>query len=92
VLVQAAGNPIALIELARAIAADPVAGRRWDAEPLPLTERLSAIIIDRLDALPEPTRAALLLAAVADAPDLGAAAGGSFELDPKRWCRPRRRA
>src|SRR6266545_424766 len=83
VLVQAAGNPMALIELARAIAADPVAGRRWDAEPLPLTDRLSAIIIDRLDALPEPTRAALLLAAVADAPDLGAAAGGSFELDPK---------
>ncbi len=83
VLMQAAGNPMALIELARAIAADPVAGRRWDAEPLPLTERLSAIIIDRLDALPEPTRAALLLAAVADAPDLGAAAGGSFELDPK---------
>lgn len=83
VLVQAAGNPMALIELARAIAADPVAGRRWDAEPLPLTERLSAIIIDRLDALPEPTRAALLLAAVADAPDLGGAAGGSFELDAK---------
>jgi DNA-binding CsgD family transcriptional regulator len=86
VLVQAAGNPMALIELARAIAADPVAGRRWDAEPLPLTERLSAIIIDRLDALPQPTRAALLLAAVAEAPDLGAAAaaaGGNLELDPK---------
>jgi DNA-binding CsgD family transcriptional regulator len=83
VLVQAAGNPMALIELARAIAADPVAGRCWDAEPLPLTERLSAIIIDRLDALPESTRAALLLAAVGDAPDLGAAAGGSLELDPK---------
>jgi DNA-binding CsgD family transcriptional regulator len=83
VLVQAAGNPMALIELARAIAADPVAGRRWDAEPLPLTERLSAIIVDRLDGLPEPTRAALLLAAVADALDLRAAAGGSLELDPK---------
>ncbi len=29
VLAQAAGNPIALIELSRIIAADPAAGRRW---------------------------------------------------------------
>jgi DNA-binding CsgD family transcriptional regulator len=73
VLSQAAGNPMALIELARAIAADPAAGRRWDAEPLPLTDRLSAILAHRFDRLPEPTRAALLLAAVADSPDLNAA-------------------
>jgi DNA-binding CsgD family transcriptional regulator len=83
VLAQAAGNPMALIELARAIAADPAAGRRWDAEPLPLTERLSAIIAHRFNALPEPTRAALLLAAVADSPDLGAAAGDTFGLGPR---------
>jgi len=70
VLAQAAGNPMALIELARAIAADPLAGRRWDAEPAPLTDRLSAIIIHRFGTLPQPTRAALLLAAVADSPDL----------------------
>ena len=36
VLAQAAGNPMALIELSRVIAADPAAGRRWAAEPLPL--------------------------------------------------------
>jgi hypothetical protein len=29
VLAQAEGNPMALIELARVIAADPAAGRRW---------------------------------------------------------------
>ena len=35
VLAQAAGNPLALIELAKAIADDPAAGRRWAAEPMP---------------------------------------------------------
>jgi DNA-binding CsgD family transcriptional regulator len=74
VLGQAAGNPMALIELAKVIADDPAASRRWDAEPLPLTDRLSAVITSRFAALPEQARAALLLAAVADGPDLRAAA------------------
>jgi len=75
VLAQAAGNPMALIELATVIADDPAASRRWAAEPLPLTDRLSAVLTSRFAALPEPTQAALLLAAVADDPDLGAAVG-----------------
>jgi AAA ATPase domain len=66
VLAQAAGNPMALIELATVIADDPAASRRWAAEPLPLTDRLSAVLTSRFAALPEPTQAALLLAAVAD--------------------------
>src|SRR5580693_5318601 len=70
VLGQAAGNPMALIELAKVIADDPAASRRWDAEPLPLTDRLSAVITSRFAALPGQARAALLLAAVADGPDL----------------------
>ena len=74
VLAQAAGNPMALIELATVIADDPAASRRWAAEPLPLTERLSAVITARFAGLPDRTRAALLLAAVADAPDLRVAA------------------
>jgi DNA-binding CsgD family transcriptional regulator len=74
VLAQAAGNPMALIELATVIADDPAASRRWAAEPLPLTERLSAVITARFAALPEQARAALLLAAVADGPDLRVAA------------------
>jgi len=74
VLAQAAGNPMALIELATVIADDPAASRRWAAEPLPLTDRLSAVITSRFAALPEQARAALLLAAVADGPDLRAAA------------------
>ena len=74
VLAQAAGNPMALIELAKVIADDPAAGRRWTAEPLPLTDRLSAVITSRFAALPGQAQAALLLAAVADSPDLTAAA------------------
>jgi DNA-binding CsgD family transcriptional regulator len=74
VLTQAAGNPMALIELARVIADDPTASRRWAAEPLPVTDRLSAVISSRFAALPEATQSALLLAAVADGPDLRAAA------------------
>jgi hypothetical protein len=65
---------MALIELAKAIADDPAASRRWAAEPLPLTDRLSAVLTSRFAALPEPARAALLLAAVADGPDLQVAA------------------
>jgi DNA-binding CsgD family transcriptional regulator/tetratricopeptide (TPR) repeat protein len=74
VLAQAAGNPMALIELAQVIADDPAASRRRAAEPLPLTDRLSAVINSRFAALPEQTQAALLLAAVADGPDLRTAA------------------
>ena len=70
VLAQAAGNPMALIELSKVIADDPAASRRWAAEPLPLTDRLSAVLTSRFAALPEQARAALLLAAVADDPDL----------------------
>jgi DNA-binding CsgD family transcriptional regulator len=72
VLGQAAGNPMALIELARVIAADPAAGRRWASEPLPPTQRLAAIITAQYRALPQATRQALLLAAVADSPDMPA--------------------
>jgi DNA-binding CsgD family transcriptional regulator len=74
VLAQAGGNPMALIELAKVIAADPAASRRWAAEPLPLSDRLSAVFTSTLAALPGETQAALRLAAVADGPDLGAAA------------------
>ncbi|HEY6492376.1 MAG TPA: AAA family ATPase [Trebonia sp.] len=75
VLAQAAGNPLALIELARAVATDPAASQRWAVEPLPPGDRLTAVITARFATLPEPVRAALLLAAVADGQDLRAAGG-----------------
>ncbi|HEY0718039.1 MAG TPA: AAA family ATPase, partial [Streptosporangiaceae bacterium] len=63
VMSQAAGNPLALIELSKAIAADPEAGRRWASEPLPLPRRLADIMVTRFAALPRQTRAALVLMA-----------------------------
>jgi len=57
VLAQAEGNPLALIELSRMIATDPGAGRRWAAEPLPLTDRLTAIMAVQFGALPGSARA-----------------------------------
>lgn len=81
VLAQAAGNPMALIELCRVIAADPAAGRRWASEPLPPTERLAAVIAGLYDTLPESAQEALLLAAVADSPDLTAAAVPGLTAD-----------
>jgi len=84
VLAQAAGNPLALIELAKVIAADPSAGRRCAAEPLPLSRKLATVLAARFAGLPEPTRAALLLAAIADSPGpsagSSAAIGGTYGL------------
>ncbi|MEV5533824.1 AAA family ATPase [Streptomyces prunicolor] len=76
VLAQAAGNPLALIELARVIAADPDAGRRWTAEPLPLTGQLTDLMAAQYVALPPAARSALLLAAATDSPDLTTALPG----------------
>jgi DNA-binding CsgD family transcriptional regulator len=66
VITQAAGNPLALIELARAIASDPSAPQRSAQLPLPLSDALCAELAAGFATLPEPTRAALLAAAAAD--------------------------
>ncbi len=81
VLAQAAGNPLALIELSRLVAAEPDAGRRWPSELLPLTSQLTSVMAARYAALPRPAQAGLLLAATADSPDLTAyVGGGSIEI------------
>lgn len=82
VLAQAAGNPLALIELSKAIAADPGAGRHWAAEPLPLTDRLRSVLAAQVAVLPESARTALLLAAVADSPELALQVPGLEALAP----------
>ncbi|MGW2161431.1 AAA family ATPase [Nonomuraea sp. NPDC001699] len=69
VLAQAVGNPLALIELTKAVAADQDAGRHWEAEVLPLTNVLTGVLAARYAALPDDTRRALLLTAAADSPD-----------------------
>ncbi len=63
VLAEAAGNPLALIELpAAAVKLDPA--RAW--RPLPLTVRLEATFATRLTALDADVRALVLVAALDD--------------------------
>jgi DNA-binding CsgD family transcriptional regulator/tetratricopeptide (TPR) repeat protein len=82
VLAQAAGNPLALIELTRTVTGDPAAERTWAGLPLPLTDRLSAMFTARLVELPTLTRDALLLAAAADSTDRDAVTRAGPGLDP----------
>ena len=73
VLAEAEGNPMAIIELSRALADDPAAARHGAIGPLPVSSRAAAPIVSRLAALPAQARSALLLAAVAEGPDTDAA-------------------
>ncbi|MGC0384858.1 DNA-binding CsgD family transcriptional regulator [Streptomyces sp. SAI-129] len=86
ILQEAAGNPLALVELTRAFAA---AGGRPEGSrvegPLPVTDRLEAIFARHLRHLPDATRRALLLLAAADAPDAPVAARGLPEAADTRW-------
>ncbi|MGW2327717.1 ATP-binding protein [Streptomyces sp. NPDC001700] len=65
VLDQAAGNPLALVELARAYGASgpTLAPDATTEDLLPPTDRLTRLYAADLDALPEATRHALLLVA-----------------------------
>lgn len=65
IIEQAAGNPLALIELARAFAKEPGLQRPGAIEALPLTTRLERLFAADLPDLPQATRHALLLAAAA---------------------------
>ncbi|MFE2704411.1 helix-turn-helix transcriptional regulator [Streptomyces mirabilis] len=67
VLEQAAGVPLALVELARAVARDPAAAHE---DTLPLTDRLEAIFAADLPELPPVTRELLLFAAAAESAEL----------------------
>lgn len=73
IMEYAAGNPLALVELARASAEAPSSALVSAAGGLLLTDRLEAVFAQRLAGLPEATRRVLLFAAAADAPDLPAA-------------------
>ncbi|MFF5860682.1 ATP-binding protein [Streptomyces sp. NPDC012751] len=87
ILRQAAGNPLALVELARATAGSSPPVPTGSAEALPLTARLEEVFARRLEGLPEGTRRVLLFAAAADAPDVPAAllAASAASADVDAW-------
>ncbi|GAA0361325.1 AAA family ATPase [Actinoallomurus spadix] len=68
VLTEAAGNPLALIELPAALSGDRV---RQSLTPwLPTTRRLERAFLSRVSELPDPTRTILLITAADDEGDL----------------------
>lgn len=84
ILQEAAGNPLALVELARATATRQPDGSGVEG-PLPVTERLERIFAEHAEFLPEATRYLLLLLAAADATDAPTASRGLPEADDKAW-------
>jgi len=86
VLREAAGNPLALLELPGA--GGPTADEQSLPGGLPLTERLEHAFAGRVSDLPDTTRLALLVAALSDGDAVGeilqaasAVAGTSVDLD-----------
>nr|QIY77620.1 AAA family ATPase [Streptomyces sp. RLB1-33] len=80
VLAEAAGNPLALLELPARVAER---SHEWQTAPLPLSQRLEHLFAARVDPLPAETRRALLLAALDATGDLGilVAAFGADAID-----------
>jgi hypothetical protein len=90
VLTEAAGNPLALLELPSALASHHLEGDSPLPEWLPLTTRLERAFAARVTGLPAATRTLLLVAAVDDGDDLAevlAASGliGGSAPGPEVW-------
>src|SRR6202042_1924677 len=79
-LEQAAGNPLALVELARALPSSPGARERLSSTPTTLTARLEEAFSSRLDGLSEETRVMLLAAALDGRASLDEVATAASEL------------
>jgi DNA-binding CsgD family transcriptional regulator len=69
-LAQAAGNPLALLELPSSLSDPQLQGRAALPETTPLTARLRSAFLQRIDVLPAGTRTALLIAALDDGGEL----------------------
>ncbi|MBO1413742.1 LuxR family transcriptional regulator [Streptomyces sp. FH025] len=86
IIEQAAGNPLALIELARAFAKGPSLRRPGAIDAVPLTTRLERLFAANLPDLPPETRHALLLVAAAGAERFSDALHAVPGLDdPEVW-------
>jgi DNA-binding CsgD family transcriptional regulator len=62
-LAEAAGNPLALLELPAGLTAAQLGGAEPLPDAMPLTPRLQGVFRRRIDALPEATRTVMLIAA-----------------------------
>ncbi|MCL6670201.1 AAA family ATPase [Streptomyces panaciradicis] len=85
ILAEADGNPLALIELPRALTAAQETGADFLPPTLPLSARLRWLFESRVSHLPEPTRRLLLLAALGSedsTPLMKVVAGCASDLAP----------
>ena len=86
ILGQAAGNPLGLVELTRAVGADPAAAVGWRGRTLALTERLQQSFTASALMLSEQTLRALLLAAADDNTELNLSyLSGSLGVPADAW-------
>ncbi|MEV7123462.1 ATP-binding protein [Kitasatospora griseola] len=90
ILQEAAGNPLALVELSRALAHGRV--ESGGGRALPLTKRLENLFAADLPDLPADTRRALLLAAATDTGELSDVVGAAGGLDCLGALEPAERA
>jgi len=77
---EAEGNPLALVELPLAVRAAASGGLDLGQHGLPLSARLERAFSARLADLPQPTRDAVLVAAVNDSDDLQEILAGASSL------------
>jgi hypothetical protein len=70
-LATAAGNPLALLELPAGLTRDQLAGNEALPDSAALSDRLRRAFAGRVERLDEPTRHALLIAALEDSRPLG---------------------
>ena len=85
ILAQAAGNPLALVELPPALTDAQLTGTAPLPDQLPLTDQLEAAFNERVRRLPDDTRAVLLVAATDDTEDVQVVARAALALgvDPR---------
>jgi DNA-binding CsgD family transcriptional regulator len=79
-LAAAGGNPLALLEIPAALDESQLCGRTPLDEPLSAGSRLQAALRRRFDALPEPSRRALVVAATSRGESLQVVAGACARL------------
>ena len=79
-LAEAAGNPLALLELSSALTDTQLAGRSRLPRALPLTARLTSAFMQRIMRLPDPSQEALLVAAAENTGELEVIRAAAAEL------------
>src|SRR5215218_8460378 len=80
-LAEAAGNPLALLELPAGLSDAQLAGGGELPGAIPLSSRLQAAFRQRIESLPKSTQAALLIAAAEEGGELAVILRAAGELD-----------